>query len=111
MHGGDVIISRSLVDAVSNDDAVGCIRITIVYNILCSHIGSSVCTQYIQSRDISVGIALGNGLDDRSSRFRFPEGARNFSLHHRAQNDSGAHPASYPMGTRSSLPGGKVVVA
>jgi hypothetical protein len=31
----------------------------------------------------------------------------NFSLHHRVQNNSGAHPASYPMGTRGSFPGVK----
>jgi hypothetical protein len=43
---------------------------------------------------------LGCGLDDRGSGFRFPAGAGNFSLHHRLQNGSGAHPASYPMGTR-----------
>jgi hypothetical protein len=61
----------------------------------------------IQIRDSSVGIALGYGLDDRSSRVRFPAGAGNISLHHRVQNGSEAHPASYPMGTRSSLPGGK----
>jgi hypothetical protein len=30
---------------------------------------------------------------------RFPAGAGNFSLHHRVQNGSGAHPASYPMDT------------
>jgi hypothetical protein len=30
----------------------------------------------------------------------------NFSLHHRVQNGSGAHPASYPMGTKGSFPGG-----
>jgi hypothetical protein len=48
----------------------------------------------------SVGIALGYGLDDRGSRVRFPVGAVNFSLHHRVQNGSGAHPASYPMGAR-----------
>jgi len=29
------------------------------------------------------------------------------SLHHRFQTGSGAHPASYPMGTRVSIPGGK----
>jgi hypothetical protein len=34
-------------------------------------------------------------------------GAGNFSLHHRVHNDSGAHSASYPMGTRGSFPGGK----
>jgi hypothetical protein len=35
----------------------------------------------------------------------------NFSLHHRVQNSSGAHPASYPMGTRGSFPGGKAARA
>jgi hypothetical protein len=34
-------------------------------------------------------------------------GAGNFSLRHRVQNGSGAHPASYPMGTRGSFLGGK----
>jgi hypothetical protein len=48
----------------------------------------------IKSRDSSVGIALHYGLDDRGSRFRFPAGAGNLSLHHRVQNGSGAHPAS-----------------
>jgi hypothetical protein len=52
------------------------------------------------SRDSSVGIALGYGLDDRRSRLRFPAGAGNFSLNHRVQNSSGAYPAPYPMGTR-----------
>jgi hypothetical protein len=54
-----------------------------------------------------VDITLGYGLDVRGSRVRFPAGAGNFSLHHRVQNGSGAHPASYPMGTRVSFPGGK----
>jgi hypothetical protein len=31
----------------------------------------------------------------------------NFSLYYRVQTDSGAHPASYPMGTRSSFPEGE----
>jgi hypothetical protein len=60
-----------------------------------------------KSRDSSVGIALGYGLDDRVSRVRFPVGAGNFSLHHRVRNDSGAHPASCPVGNRGSFPGGK----
>jgi hypothetical protein len=51
--------------------------------------------------------ALCYGLDDRGSRVRFPAGAGNFSLHHRVQNGSGAHPDSYPMGTRVSFLGGK----
>jgi hypothetical protein len=48
-----------------------------------------------------------NGLDDRGSRVRFPAGAGNFSLHRNVQNGSGAHPASYSMGTRVSFPGVK----
>jgi hypothetical protein len=66
---------------------------------------------HIESRDSSVGIALGYGLDDRSSRVRFPAEAGNFSLHHRVQNGSGAHPVSYLMGTRGSFPGDKAAVA
>jgi hypothetical protein len=46
-------------------------------------------------------------IDDRGSRVRFPAGAGNFSLHDRVQNGSGAHTASYPMGTRGSFSGVK----
>jgi hypothetical protein len=63
------------------------------------------------SRDISAGTALGYRLDNRGSRVRFPVGAGNSSLHHRVQNGSGAHPASYPMGTRGSFPGCKAAGA
>jgi hypothetical protein len=34
-----------------------------------------------------------------------------FSLKHNVQSGSGAHPASYPMGTRSSYPMDKIVAA
>jgi hypothetical protein len=64
-----------------------------------------------ENRDSSVGIALGCDLDDRGSRVRFPVGAGNFSIHHRVQNGSEAHPASYPMSNRGSFPGGKAVGA
>jgi hypothetical protein len=60
-----------------------------------------------KSRDSSVSIALGYGLDERGSRVGFPTGAGNFSLHHRIQNGSGAHSASYTMGIRGSFLGGK----
>jgi hypothetical protein len=60
-----------------------------------------------KSRDSSVGIALGYELDDRDSRVRFPEGTGNFCLHHRVQNGSEAHQASYPMGTRDTFMGVK----
>jgi hypothetical protein len=63
------------------------------------------------SRDSSVSIALSYGLDDRGSGVRFPAGVGNFSLHYRVQNGSGAHPASYPMGTRGSFSGGKAAGA
>jgi hypothetical protein len=63
------------------------------------------------SRDSSVGIALGYELDERGSRVRFPVGAGNFSLHYRVQNGSGTHPASSPMVTGGSFPGGKAAGA
>jgi hypothetical protein len=55
----------------------------------------------LKSRDSSVGIALGYGLDDLGSRARFPVGAGNLSLHHRVQNGSGAHPVQWAPGALS----------
>jgi hypothetical protein len=50
---------------------------------------------------------LGYGLDDQGSMLgRDNDGS--FSLLHRVQTGSGAHPASYPMGTRSYFPGDEV---
>jgi hypothetical protein len=72
---------------------------------------NSVDSYLTKNRDSLVGIALGYGLEDRGSRVRFPAGAGNFSLHHRVQNGSGVHPASYPMDTRGSFPEGKAVGA
>jgi len=40
-----------------------------------------------------------------------PLGAGNFSPHHCIQTNSGAHPDSYPMGTRGSFPKVKLVGA
>jgi hypothetical protein len=65
----------------------------------------------VYSRDSSVGIALGYGVDERGSRDRFSVAAGNFSLHHRVQNGFGAHQASYSMGTRGSFRGGKTAGA
>jgi hypothetical protein len=48
-----------------------------------------VISRHIESRDSSVGIALGYGLENRGSRVRSPAVAGNFSLHHRVQNGSG----------------------
>jgi hypothetical protein len=66
-----------------------------------------VNNKQLESRDGSVGIALGYGLDDRGSGVRFPAGAGNISLHHRVQKGSDAHPASYPVGNKGSFPGVK----
>jgi hypothetical protein len=50
------------------------------------------------------------GLDDRAIGLRSPTGAEDFSSSPCVQTGSGAHPASYPigtMGTDGSFPGGK----
>jgi hypothetical protein len=58
------------------------------------------------------GIALGYRLDDRwGGGVRVPAEAGNFSLNHRIHTASGTHPASYPVGSRGSFPGGKAVGA
>jgi hypothetical protein len=51
------------------------------------------------------------GLRAVCSVVRVPAGAGNFSLHHRVQTGSGAHPASYPVVTKGSFPGGKAAGA
>jgi hypothetical protein len=66
---------------------------------------------HVRSRDSSVGTATSYGLDDRKIGDRFPVGAGNFSLRHHVQTRSGAHPASYPLGTGGSLAGGKAAGA
>jgi hypothetical protein len=71
----------------------------------------TVCYILDKSCDSPVGIALGYGLDNWGSRVQFPMGAGNFSFHHCVQNGSGLLPASYPVGTRSSFPGGKAAGA
>jgi hypothetical protein len=47
------------------------------------------------------------GLDDRAIGVRFSAGAKDFSSSLCVQTDSGAHPASCPMGTGGPFPGGK----
>jgi hypothetical protein len=53
-----------------------------------------------------VGIATG-----WMARVRLPTGPKDFSLFHSVQTISGAHPASYTMGTGGSFTGGKVAEA
>jgi hypothetical protein len=74
-------------------------KISVLVSLLRGHI---IIIFSSKSRDSSVSIALGYGLDDQGSRVRFPAGAGNFSLRHRVQTGSRAHPASYQMGTRGA---------
>jgi hypothetical protein len=78
------------------------------FTFLISHPDTTCVTDVVFIR-MTTQISLGYGLDDRGSRVRFPALVGNFCLHHRVQNGSGAHPASYPVGTEGSLPGGKAV--
>jgi hypothetical protein len=81
----------------------------IIINILTGYICQVLAIS--KRRYSSVGIALSYGLDDWGSRDQFPARAWNFSLHHRVQNGSGDHPASYPMGTGGAFPGVKAAGA
>jgi hypothetical protein len=65
-------------------------------------------TPNARSRDSAVGIATGYGLDDGGVRDRVPVESR-ISVLHVVQTGSGAHPASYPMGTGCAFAGGKAV--
>jgi hypothetical protein len=56
-------------------------------------------------RQLGVGIATGYGLDDLGVGVRVPV-EQEFSLVHVVQTGFGAHPASYPMRTGGSFPGG-----
>jgi hypothetical protein len=60
--------------------------------------------------DSAVGVATGYGLDGRKDGVRVSVGARFFSSS-RCPERFGAHPASYPMGTGDSFPGGKAAGA
>jgi hypothetical protein len=51
------------------------------------------------SRGSSGSIVSDYGLDDRAIEVRSPTGAEDFSSSPGVQTGSGAHPASYPMGT------------
>jgi hypothetical protein len=55
--------------------------------------------------------AVGTAGRPRGSEFMSPGRVKNFRLHHVVQTGSGAHPASYPMGTGDSFPGVKAARA
>jgi hypothetical protein len=59
------------------------------------------------SRGNSGRIVSDYGPDDRVIEVRSPTGAEDFSSSPCVKTGSEAHPASYPMGTGGSFPGGK----
>jgi hypothetical protein len=75
---------------------------------LCTCVYAHIFPDFKMSRDSSVGIATGYGLDERKIGVRFIAGAGNFSPRHHVKTGSGAHPAFYPMGTGGYFPEGKV---
>jgi hypothetical protein len=60
---------------------------------------------FIRSRDISVVKRRGTGW--MIGGFESRQGLGVFSPHHGVQTGCVAHPASYPVGSRGSFPGGK----
>jgi hypothetical protein len=64
----------------------------------------------IKSRDSSVGIALGYGLDDRGSRVRFPAGGWEFLSSPRPELLWGP-PSLLSNGYQGLFPGGKAAGA
>jgi hypothetical protein len=59
------------------------------------------------SRDSSGSIVSDYGLDDRAIGVRSPAWTKDFSSSLCVQTGSGAHPASYTMGTGGPFPGAK----
>jgi hypothetical protein len=67
---------------------------------------STICVKFSQMW-IWIAQWYSAGLRARWSRIRVPARVGNFSLHHRVQTGSGAHTASYPVGTTGSFAGVK----
>jgi hypothetical protein len=74
-------------------------KMSNISNISKYVLSSHTHTKLSSVMDSSVGVATGYGLDDRIIGVHFPAGDWNFSLRHRVQTGSGAHPVSYPMDT------------
>jgi hypothetical protein len=68
--------------------------------VIASLLGPNILFSILSSNTLNLCSSL-RVTGRTGSRVRFPVGAGNFSLHHRIQNSSRAHPASYPTGTRA----------
>jgi hypothetical protein len=75
------------------------------FGMLTSH--EFIYLYFFMSRGSSSSIVSDYGLDDRAIEVRSPTGAENFSSSPCVETGSGAHPASFPMGTGGPFPGGK----
>jgi hypothetical protein len=72
-----------------------------------NYISGFIILQYYEGKlGSSVSIVSGYGLDDRAIEVRFPAEAVSSKLS--VQTASGAHPASYTIGTGGPFPGAKV---
>jgi hypothetical protein len=71
------------------------------------HLSEEPVGQCDITNDASIGIVMSYGLQPGFD----PLQGLNFSLLHSIWNGSGAHPASYRMGTKVALVGGKGAIA
>jgi hypothetical protein len=71
----------------------------------------SIVPRILNSARAGIAQWYSAGLRAGWSGIRVPVRAGNFCLHPRVQTRCRTHPASYPMGTRSSFPGGKAAGA
>jgi hypothetical protein len=77
-------------------------------------VGPSMPVHHIFHFSVAFGTTRSRGSSgsivsdyDRAIGVRSPAGAEDFSSNLCVQTGSGAHPASYPMGTGGPFPGGK----
>jgi hypothetical protein len=87
--------------------STSCPPVCFVRSVYAYVIFNIVFTSVMWSRGSSVSIVSDYGLDDRAIEVRSPTGAGDFSSSPCVQTGSGAHPASYPVGTGGSFPGSK----
>jgi hypothetical protein len=83
--------------------------VTLKYSFSKLRIRKYYLINYLAAKNASSSYFFRLLLRDRG--VRVPVGAGNFFPHHHVQTGSGAHPASIPMDTRVSLPGGKAAGA
>jgi hypothetical protein len=82
-----------------------------VYPTMFVHTNSKFCLQPGCPKGAGIAQWFSAGLRAGWSVVRIPAETGNLPLHHCIQTGSGAHPASYPMGTGGSFPGGKAAGA